>query len=65
MADSDQEAWEAKIEPEARPYLDEHAVQISIAISLKRIADELCGANTLQGERLGLIDALFETRNKA
>jgi hypothetical protein len=50
-----------KLEPEVgeTTRVLEDATALSIAISLKRIADELCGNNKV----LGLIDTLFECKN--
>ncbi len=49
-----------QLEPAARDTcVMEKATMLSAAISLKRIADELCGSNKV----LGLIDTLFECKN--
>lgn len=53
--------FDGKLEPEAKDSataLD--AGIISIAVSLKRIADELC----TNPRRLGLVDGMFEISNK-
>ena len=50
---------DGKLEPETKD-MDERAPLYSIAISLKRIADELTGG----GERLGVVDSIFEASTR-
>jgi hypothetical protein len=51
---------EGKFEPEARAIVTNQsdAALVSIAVSLKRLADHLAGT----AERSGLVDALYDTK---
>ena len=51
---------EGKLEPEARDVTDANtAAFVSIAVSLKRLADHLAGTPT----RTGVVDALYDLWN--
>lgn len=59
MTENDFEAWRSKLEPEADAFKEIDTIaSVSLAISMKRIADEICGTPQTYGIARSIYEAI-------